>query len=510
MFFGPMQARALHRHRVKQTAAVLGAALLLGLPGRVPGQEAVRYAVAPAATDPQGVSTTVHLTLSLPSDFSPGPVTLIMPRAIPMGYGRQLYDQFVSLPQATTRSGRVVKATRQLGPRWLLATDAAQGADPVSRIDYEVDLRAMEAAVLSGGDSSRCRPGYIALLGYSVFAYVDGLEARPVELTIAPPANQPAWPVFSTLAPQAPARPGSFRTTAVDFYGLADSQILIGPGFQVRQLKGTPPLFLAWRAEAGLAEDRLEPLAEQAYAAMINYFGTAPFPHYSLVFEFLQPLSARHDYGFAMEHMQSATFGAVAADAPGAGLPEEQAAGWRYHIAHHVAHAWIPKRCAGEGYFPFRWELAPLIDTIWFSEGFGQYAAADALSDVLPLSAEGRPYRDALVESRFRAQLARMPEFLREMPLTDVSRVASTVYAEDFRTGITVFARGGLMARDMDDLIREKSGGKKRLRDALRALVAWSQNSPRAFRIDELPVIFQTATGVDTRAVMDRWLAGMK
>ena len=210
-----------------------------------------------------------------------------------------------------------------------------------------------------------------------------------------------------------------------------------------------------------------------------------------------------------MEHMESATFGALASGALTAKSTERDRAGFRYNVAHHISHAWIPKRCAGEGYFPFRWELAPLIDTIWLSEGFGQYAAADALSDVLPPAPDGRSYRDVLVEARFRNTLREMPDFLKRMPLVDLSRTASTMYSEDFRTGRTVFSRGGLMAHEMDQKIRGGTNGAKRLRDGLRALVAWSAREKRAFRIDELPSIFKDGTGVETRDIMERWLAGM-
>jgi len=297
---------------------------------------------------------------------------------------------------------------------------------------------------------------------------------------------------------------------APDFYNLADSQILMGPGFRVRKLEAAPDLFLAVRAEGPADEEVMAPLAEQAFEALVRYFGTAPFPHFTLVFEYLRPISPRHTYGFSMEHMQSATFGASVALALGKASTERERASFRYNVAHHVSHAWIPKRSAGEGYFPFRWELAPLLDTIWLSEGFGQYAAADALSEVLPPGADGRSYRESLVDARFRNTLKEMPDFLKRMPLVELSRTASTVYSEDFRTGRTVFSRGGMMAFEMDERIRAATSGTKRLRDALRGLVAWSSASKRGFAIDELPAIFRTATGVETRDVMERWLAGMK
>jgi hypothetical protein len=36
--------------------------------------------------------------------------------------------------------------------------------------------------------------------------------------------------------------------------------------------------------------------------------------------------------------------------------------------------------------------------------------------------------------------------------------------------------------------------------------VAWTAREQRAFTIEELPALIQTATGVDTRAVIAEWL----
>lgn len=466
----------------------------------------LRYTVGTAPANERDLTTLVKVRIALPADSTAARLTLIMPRAIPMGYGQQHYDEFVRVMGARSRAGVEVRVTRQEGPRWSLVSEAE--SDPITTIDYEVDIAAMEAAILAGGDSSRARAGFVSLLGYSVFALVDGLEERTIELVVSPPANRSGWPVFSTLAPRAPARSGPLTAAASNFYDLADSQILMGPGFRVTKLKGSPDLFLAVHAEGPVDETVMAPLAEQAFEALVRYFGSAPFDHFTLLFDYLKPLSTRHTYGFSMEHMESATFGAVSTAALTAESTDRARTSWRYNVAHHLAHAWVPKRSAGEGYFPFRWELAPLIDTIWFSEGFGQYAAADALSDVLPAQPDGRPYREALVETRFRDALREMPDFLKRMPLIELSRVASTVYSEDFRTGRTVFSRGGLMAYEMDETIRASTKGARRLRDALRGLVAWSAREKRPFRIDELPLIFQQSTGVDVRDVLNRGLLG--
>ncbi len=145
---------------------------------------------------------------------------------------------------------------------------------------------------------------------------------------------------------------------------------------------------------------------------------------------------------------------------------------------------------------------------MWFSEGFAKFLGFEALAAARP-SEEARAYREGILETRFRKTLADSPEFLRRMPLVELSRVASTRYAEDFRTGRLTFSRGGLMAAEMDQYIRSQTKGRKSLRDALQGLMSWSARNKRGFRISELPDIFRQATGVETRPILERRLAGL-
>jgi hypothetical protein len=115
----------------------------------------------------------------------------------------------------------------------------------------------------------------------------------------------------------------------------------------------------------------------------------------------------------------------------------------------------------------------------------------------------GRAYRRGVLDS-LQKTLEGMPAFLRDMPLVELS----TRHSEDFRTGRTLFARGALLAADLDERIRLQSGGRVRARDAFRHFVAWRERHRRGFRIEELPGIFRDATGVDTRGRVG-WLASM-
>ena len=81
-----------------------------------------------------------------------------------------------------------------------------------------------------------------------------------------------------------------------------------------------------------------------------------------------------------MEHLDSGTFyfGIDRAITPKSESHAREAQGFNY--AHHMAHSWSPKHAYGTGYLPFEWEAAPLIESIWFNEGFATADLKEAKS----------------------------------------------------------------------------------------------------------------------------------
>jgi len=233
------------------------------------------------------------------------------------------------------------------------------------------------------------------------------------------------------------------------------------------------------------------------------YFGDAPIRQYPVQLELLKP-RAGHGYGFSQEHVDSGTFSLSLERATTAKTSADEREQTLVNYAHHMAHSWIPKRAYGAGYSPHTWEAPPVLDTIWFNEGFGRYAAVQALADGMP-PAEGAAFR-ARTLARLRAILDEAPSFIRRMPLTLLSQSASFLYSTDFRFGRSTYSRGALMAAEMDEKIRAASAGAKSLRDGLRALL----EAPQPFRTEDLPEIFRNATGVDVREILDRWMKETK
>ena len=427
-----------------------------------------------------------------------GPVQLVLPRAIPMGYGVVPYANFVDGVRGWSPSGEQLPVARLEGPRWQVGREGVV----LERIRYVVDVHRMEQQTLAASDSSRSRYGYLSLLGYSVLGYLDGLEKAPVKLEVRAPVG---WPVYATLAPSATPWPGQVTLNAADFYAAADSQILMGPDLQVRQLAGVKPLFLVGYVEApaDLAIDGS--LVEQAFGRVSDWFASTPFPHYTAMIEYLRPVSSDHVYNFSMEHLESSTY---FLDTTRALLPTSPAMDVeraRFNYAHHIAHSWLPKRLFGEGYFPHRWEISPVIDTIWFSEGFARWIASEAL--IGGESDADRPYLRAGQKGRWLEVMDRLPAVFRNTPLIELSRVGSTQYSEDFRIGMSLFCRGALFASELDTTIRERATGGRSLRDSIRAMMVWSAREKRGFRVDELAKLVGEPVGVDVGGVCAKWLS---
>ncbi len=105
---------------------------------------------------------------------------------------------------------------------------------------------------------------------------------------------------------------------------------------------------------------------------------------------------------------------------------------------------------------------------------------------------------------------ARLP-FLKQLPLVDLSRVASTRYSEDFRTGRLVFSRGGLMAAAIDDRIQAESKGAKSLRDALRHLVDLDgARAPRVLERGTSPGSSATLPAWTSAPSIEEWLRPLR
>ena len=312
-----------------------------------------------------------------PESPLPAPLALVIPRSYPGGYSFVPYDEFVEDVHAFSPDGKSIECKKDAdGPRWAIG----HSAERISRIEYRVNVGRMEDRIRDSVESSKIRKNYVGLLGYSVFGYIDGLEQAPVSLQVDGPGD---WPVLSTLDPRATVLKGTAKAQAASYDILADSQIVMGPGVQFRKLPGKIDLLVAVYSEGDEDVDAESKLAREALDRVQEYFGDTPFPAYTVLLELLRPREG-HDYNFSQEHDTSGTFSLSVDRATNAHSADSHHYSALFNYAHHMAHSWVPKRVWGVGYRPFNWELPPVIETIWFNEGFGRYAGMQALAAGLP------------------------------------------------------------------------------------------------------------------------------
>ncbi len=425
------------------------------------------------------------------------PVALVIPRTYPGGYSIVTYDDYVEDVRAFSPDGASIECKKdEDGPRWAIGKEH----EKVARIEYRVNVERMEDRIRDATESSKIRKDYVGILGYSVFGYVDGLEHAPATLHVEGPEN---WPVLSTLDPHKPAANGRAEAQAANYDRLADSQVVMGPGIQFREAPGKINLLMAVYSEGDEDVDAEGKLAREALDRVQEYFGDTPFPAYSVLLELLKPREG-HDYNFSQEHDTSGTFDLSVEYATNAHTPEIERYRTLANYAHHMAHSWVPKRVWGVGYRPFNWEMTPVIETIWFNEGFGRYAGMQAIFQGMP--EQERESRQNQAIARMHGVLDAAPPFIKRMPLTLLSQEGSFLYGTDFRTGMNLFARGYLMAAEMDYRIQERTQGKKSLRNGFRGLLAWSATNQRALQVEEIPKIISQSTGVDVQDIMARWM----
>jgi hypothetical protein len=157
-----------------------------------------------------------------------------------------------------------------------------------------------------------------------------------------------------------------------------------------------------------------------------------------------------------------------------------------------MGHAFIPLRCYGDTYKPYVLEIPPIINNIWFNEGFMWFLPYDTLK------LEG-------MKKRFYKNVYETSSIIKKMSLQQLSQIASTMYGIDFRLGQAVYSRGAMMAIEMNNYIKEKTGGKKSMKDVFRYLYQWAKENKRPFTMQEFPLMITKATGVDVQTIYLKW-----
>ncbi|TMI97197.1 MAG: hypothetical protein E6H06_02385 [Bacteroidetes bacterium] len=432
-------------------------------------------------------SSTVKISIQ-PATPVASAASFVMPRSVPGGYSIYIYDKFLEDVHAVSTSGEKLAMIKDLNdaPRWN-CTDTSK---KISRIEYKIDLHKMERQILPG-DASIIRSGFAGILNYSIFGWIDGTEKQNVQCTIE---TFDQWPIFITNNPSSSMAKGSLKFTTDNYYQLADGQIFMGPRFHVKEFNGIVPLFVVSYCQTG--DEYLDDYAEQEMTSMRilkDYFGELAFQHYSVLLRKAIPLEPVSAPALAMEHLKSSTFFGDTSGIRAAPMSKEQLIRTMPTFLHHMSHAFIPLRCYGDAYRPYVMEIPPIINNIWFNEGFMWFLPYDTLKlERMKTGFYNNVYNGS-------------PE-LKKLSLTQLSQAASTMYGTDFRIGRAVFSRGALMALEINNYLKDKTRGKKSMKDVYRYLYQWAKQNQRPFTMEEFPLLINKACRVNLSSIYKKWL----
>jgi len=410
-----------------------------------------------------------------------------MPRSIPGSYGVTLYDRFIGNINAINNRGEKIKMIKNENdaPRWVYADSGKQ----ITRVEYEVDLNIMERKS-SAYDASTIRPGFVGILNYSVFGWIEGTEKQNVQCTIN---TFDTWPIFSTNQPATQLAKGSLEIKTESYNTLADGQIFMGPGFRVKEFKGITPLFVVSYCET--ENEWLDDYGLQGTISMEilkDYFGELPFQHYSIMLIKSLPLEPGNYPSFGMEHLNSSTFFGDTTGLRKSKMSMDEVKRTMITFLHHMGHSLIPLRCYGDTYRPYVLEIPPIINNIWFNEGFMWFLPYDEM-------------KFPRMKTFFYNSVYNTSSEIKKLSLQQLSQAASTMYSTDFRLGRSVFSRGALMAIEMNNYLKEKTNSKKSMKDIFRYLYQWSKKNNRPFTMEEFPSLINKACNIDLSTIYKKW-----
>lgn len=431
-------------------------------------------------------SPVVHVSIQLPISQK-GPLSFIMPRSIPGHYAIARYDNFIQKLYAIGSNGdrHAMTPDANAAPRFYF-NDSTK---TVNRIEYDVNLDAQERKN-PPSDASIIRQGFAGILNYSVFGWIEGTENMPVQCSVETFEN---WPIFSTNQPGTSLSKSGMKFSTTNYYELADGQLFMGPAFHVKEFKGLVPLFIASYSQG--SEEWLDDYGSQgiiSLGVLNDYFGEIPFKQYSIMLRSAIPLEPGNYPPFGMEHLQSSTFFGDTSSLRRVPMSKDDIMRTIPTYMHHMGHAWIPLRCYGDNYRPHVLEIPPLMKNVWFNEGFMWFLPYDTLHN--------ERMKAGFYNNTYNAAPA-----IKKLSLTELSQAASTMYSADFRLGRAVYSRGASMAMEMNNYLKEKSNGKKSMKDVLRYLYNWSKENKRPFTMEEFPILINKACGIDLSVIYKKW-----
>jgi predicted metalloprotease with PDZ domain len=464
------------------SAALYASALMAAVVMQGP---ALRYEVA--IPDPAAQRFEVSLEIPEPAGDT---LQFFMPIWAPGGYQVVNYGRWVRNLRAEDPRGRALRVLREgtpaypregaPGDAWKIVTGGAR------RIVLRYAVEDIEVADAPGlwFELSDITPDEAFFNGTAVFGYPAGRTAAPIEVCYRPPAR---WVLVVPL--ESTGVPNCFR--ARDYDALVDAPVYLGRDVLLREFsEAGRAIRLAVSPVGPYAPDSLLAVVRDVVRAGVDFFGEAPFPHYTFLVELADPFdpAGRERYGDsygALEHANSSAYLLPQ-------VPEVATRGFFFFpqvLAHEFFHLWSPKRIHSDRLGPFDYQSPVETSTLWFAEGVTDYYAHVWLARY-GIVEQWRVLRElaGLVD-----RLATQPGAYAE-PITALSRRLSRT--DDVNEILPLYYKGTLLGLLLDVHLRRSTGNRVGLDSVMREMNRRYGRTGRGFPDDSLVAILESLAGV--------------
>jgi predicted metalloprotease with PDZ domain len=399
----------------------------------------------------------------------------LMPAWMPGYYRIMDYEKNVSNFRAADGAGRPLGWEKVTRNTWRVVC----ANSPAVVLDYDV-FGNVSFVAQNAFDAERA---FIAPPG--IFLYPAGRIRHPVTVTVKLPEG---WTRIGTGLDPVGGRPGTFA--APDFDVLYDCPLLLGNQEAVRfDVKGVPHEAVIEDVPAEVDRRKMADDLGRIVRAATDLMGDIPYRHYTFL------LMGKGNGG--IEHANSA-----ACSFNGKSLVDEKGyRGWLSYIAHEYFHAFNVKRIRPLALGPFDYETENLTDMLWVSEGLTVYYEDIVMVRAGLMTADQYLERMQGAMTRFENTPGRRYQSATESSL---ETWGSQGLGGGGKTKISYYDNGAMLGAMLDLAIRNDSGNRKSLDDAMRGLYRkYAQERKRGFTDAEFRAECEAAAGTSLAEVFE-------
>jgi predicted metalloprotease with PDZ domain len=425
------------------------------------------------------VNDRVYVELSPPSITS-AEVTFYLPKIVPGTYAIADYGRYVNEFTAVDRKGKKLPVEKIDDNTWKI-----KNAQKISKISYWIDdtfdtqVTGPEIFWPAGTNIEEGKNFVINTSGF--FGYLDGIKEVPFQFNVV--RSKDLYGSTGLIPVQTGSSPSSLKLEkssgnnsnkvvdvykAVDYDQLIDSPLMYSkPDTAVIRVANTEVLIGSYSPNNKVTAKEIAESIREVLMAQKEYLGgKLPVDKYAFIFYFTdKPILS---YG-ALEHSYSSMYYMPE-------MPIEQMnQQLRDFAAHEFFHIVTPLTVHSEEIDNFDFNAPKMSQHLWMYEGVTEYFAGNVQVQYGLITPE--QYLQVLQE-----KMVTSDQFLNDVPFTDISKFTLDKYHDQY---YNVYQKGALIGLCLDIKLRQRSGGKKGLRDLMLQL-SEKFGKNKAFKDDEL------------------------